>query len=247
MKKEVFLISSSRFSGSGGVFFAHCLEALSKFLGPAVHGHNKVAFVPFAHPDCDYEGYTKIVSEPFAKIGYEVISVNDYMNHKEVISKPDVVAVFVGGGNTWVLLNELCNQKYLRFIRDEVVNGRKKYIGSSAGTVVACPTIMTTNDMAPVCPPSFDALKLIPFQINPHFVPGALVEGHQGEPREERIRQVINFNSEIQVVGLPEGCWIEGIDEEYTLGGTGKAVIFRKGRNNSVWLPREPFDKDGML
>ena len=141
----------------------------------------------------------------------------------------------------------LRKKNLLYYISKKVDSGKWKYIGASAGTVSACKSILTTNDMAPVLPTSDKGFGLIPFQINPHFVPGSLVFGHMGETREERIRQVIVRNPYWQVVGLPEGCWIQGIYKEYILGGAGEAVIFRKDGNNSIWLPGEPFNNLGML
>jgi len=245
-KKQLFLISSSRYSGADSVFFAHCLDSLGKFLGPAVPGHNKVAFFPYAKADRDYDGYTKMVSEPFSKIGYEVISDHEYMERLHVLHDPAVVAIFIGGGNTWVLLNELYERKLMNAIREEVMTGHKKYIGASAGTVVACPTIMTTNDMAPVRPPTFNALGLIPYQINPHFVPGSLVPKHMGETREERIQQVLMYNPDFHIIGLPEGCWIKNEGNGYTLCGTGNAKFFRKSGIIIDWESGAWFSEENM-
>ena len=246
MKKELFLISSSKLSGTGSVFFAHVLEPLSKFLGPARPGHNKVMFFPLADPDCNYDGHTEKVSVPFREIGYEIISVHTYTNTlpeyiSQMISNPAIVAIFIGGGNTWVLQNELYERRLVSVIRENVMTGRKKYIGSSAGTVVACPTILTTNDMPPVLPPTINAFGFVPFQINPHFVPGPFVPGHMGETREERIRQVMKKNPELEVVGLPEGGWLEVKDKEYTLCGSGEAIIFTQRGANLILSPGERF------
>ena len=94
---------------------------------------------------------------------------------------------------------------------------------------------------------NFNSFGFVPFQINAHFFKGSLIDGHKGETREERIRQVIKAHPDMQVVGLPEGCWIEGNEDEYVLCGTGQAGIFRKDGNNSIWLPGEKYDKVGML
>lgn len=247
--KQLFLISSSKYQGGG--FWDHCLGPLSNFMGAPEKGRNKILFIPFANADREYDGYTKIISERFGTFGYEVVGMHTY-THDFLISfleDKTICAVCVGGGNTWLLANAPHVVHWLHAIKNKVDSGAWKYISASAGTVMACNSMITTNDMCPIQPiTNTMGFGLIPFQINPHFVSGALVEKHMGETREERIRQVILHNPKMQVVGLPEGCWIEVKGEEYIiLRGTGKAVIFRKDGNNSIWLPGEPFDKDGML
>ena len=111
---------------------------------------------------------------------------------------------------------------------------------------MACPTIKTTNDMPIVLPSSFEALGLIDFQINPHFVPGSLIPRHMGETRETRIKEYHEHNA-FPVVGLPEDCWITVKDNKSILYGISKAVIFRRNGNNTIWLPGEPFNEDGIL
>jgi len=244
--KKVFLISSSKYQGGG--FWNHCLDPLGNFLGTPEKGRNKVIFVPFANADGDYDGYTKIISERLNQFGYEVVGMHTYGHSISFLEDETICAVCVGGGNTWLLANTSQVINMWHSIKNKVDAGEWKYISASAGTVMACDSIITTNDMSPIHPiKNTQGFGLIPFQINPHFVPGALVEKHMGETREERIRQVILHNPDWQVVGLPEGCWIEGSNEDYILRGTGQAAIFRKDGNNSIWLPGEPFNNVGML
>jgi dipeptidase E len=247
--KSLFLISSSRYQG--GEFWAHCFDALKKFLGEPENGRNCILFLPQAHPDEDYDGYTKVISGILSKLGYEVIGAHTFeFPSRDCFLKPfvdTICAVCVGGGNTWLLKNKTDYDMFLQVNR-MVTEGKLKYISASAGTVMACPSMLTTNDMPPVLPQNSDGFNLVPFQINPHFVKGALVEKHMGETREERIRQVIVHHPDWLVVGLPEGCWIEGHGEEYILRGTGQAIIFRKGGGNgTIWLPGEPISETGML
>lgn len=245
-KKKVFLISSSKYQGGG--FWDHCLDPLGNFLGTPEKGRNKVLFIPYARADGDYNGYTETISERLSRFGYKVIGMHSYYHSISFIEDKTICAVCVGGGNTWLLANASHVIHAFRSIKNKVDAGEWKYIGASAGTVMACNSIITTNDMCPIHPiRNIQGFGLIPFQINPHFVPGALTEKHMGETREERIKQVILHNPDWQVVGLPEGCWIEGGSEEYILRGTGQAVIFRKNENNSIWLPGETFDKMGMM
>jgi len=242
--KKLFLISSSRYQGGG--FWAHCIDALGNFMGPAQNERNRVIFIPYAEPDSDYNGYTKTVSVQFEKLGYELIGAHTYSLDSMAMDKK-IVAVCIGGGNTWLLQKALMDLGLLNFIRNAVEAGQWKYISASAGTVVSCNSMLTTNDMPPVLPISHKALGLIPFQINPHFVPGAIADKHMGETREERLRQIIVHNPNWQIAGIPEGCWIEVKNNEHILCGIGKAVIFRKDGNNSIWLPGEAFDKEGIL
>ncbi len=244
--KRLFLISSSKYQGRG--FWDHCSDSLEIFLGKPDGNRNKVLFIPFAKADGDYDGYTKIISEILSKFGYEVIGLHTYSVKVYALMDEKICAVCVGGGNTWLLANHPDVINLSHAIKKKVDNGSWKYISASAGTVMAGDSMITTNDMCPLnVIKSTAGFGLVPFQINPHFVPGALVGKHMGETREERIKQVIIHNPDWRVVGLPEGCWIEGVGENYILHGTGEAVIFRKDDNNSIWLPGEPFDGQGML
>ncbi len=244
--KKLFLISSSKYQGGG--FWNHCFDSLGNFLGTPENGRNKILFIPHANADEDYDGYTKIIFEILRVFGYEVVGIHDYPSKLYYLMDNRICAICVGGGNTWLLADRSQKMDLHHVIKEKVEAGLWKYISASAGTVMACNSMITTNDMCPLkVIRSTDGFGLIPFQINPHFVPGALVEKHMGETREERIRQVILHNPDWQVVGLPEGCWIEGEGEEYVLRGIGEAVIFRKDGNNSIWLPGKPFDNDGRL
>ena len=178
--------------------------------------------------------------------GYKVVGLHKYssLEMHDMLDDPTISALCIGGGNTWLLnyfLQEQTSKGFSRIVKEKIYKGEWKYIGASAGTVTACPTFLTTNDMPVILPKSEKALNIIPFQINPHFVPGSLVDKHMGETREERIRQVLIHNSDWQVVGLPEGCWIEENQNGYLLSGTGEAVVFRKN-GNRPWAPGHYFD-----
>jgi dipeptidase E len=136
--------------------------------------------------------------------------------------------VVVGGGNTFQLLAALHRDGLVLAIRDAVTTGTP-YIGWSAGANVACPTIRTTNDMPIVEPPTFDALGLVPFQINPHFTV-ARVPNHGGETRTERLLEFTTANPDSDVLALPEGTMIEVDPTGTTLIGPHPALLFRGGR-----------------
>ncbi len=123
-----------------------------------------------------------------------------------------------------VLMQE---QGLMQVIRERVPEG-VPYVGWSAGSNVACPTICTTNDMPIVEPASFNAAGLIPFQINPHYL-DAHPDGHAGETREQRILEYIAANPGMYVAGLREGCMLKFENGMLTLVGSRPMRIFRQG------------------
>jgi dipeptidase E len=158
-------------------------------------------------------------------MGYELSSIHAAANPVKAVSETE--AIFIGGGNTFRLLRALYDQDLLGPIRERVAAGMP-YVGSSAGSNVATPTIKTTNDMPIVQPPSFDALGLVSFQINPHFLDPDPNSKHMGETREERLTQFLEEN-DTPVVGLREGAILRIENGEIALRGSTGARIFRKG------------------
>jgi len=137
-------------------------------------------------------------------------------------------AVFVGGGNTFRLLKTLQESELLEPLRRRVRDG-VPYLGASAGINVVCPTIKTTNDMPIVQPPRFEALGIVPFQINPHYLDPDPGSRHMGETREDRIREFHEEN-DVPVVGLREGAWLRIEGTGGRVGGAASARVFRRGR-----------------
>jgi len=209
---RLLLISSSNVHGYG--YLDHAEEEIRGL------GAKRVAFAPFAL--ADYEGYTDRVRDRLAKMGIDVTQL------KSARDLDGVDALFVGGGNTFRLLKTMYDLSLLDPIRLRVRSGALAYIGSSAGTNIAAPTIRTTNDMPIVEPPSFDALGLVPFQINPHYLDPDPASTHQGETREERILQ-FHEESATPVVGLREGTMLRIVDDAVTLVGMTTARLFRRG------------------
>jgi len=217
VSQRILLISNSTLYGSG--YLDHAEAEIRSFLGDVT----RVLFVPFALHDRDT--YAAGAQRRFEKMGYELWSVHTAVNPVQAVN--DTGAVFIGGGNTFRLLKALYDFDLLDPIRKRVAAGMP-YIGSSAGSNVAGPKIKTTNDMPIVEPPSFDALGLVPFQINPHYLDPDPNSKHMGETREERILQFLEENDTL-VIGLREGAMLRIENGETILRGSSGARIFRRG------------------
>jgi dipeptidase E len=215
--KRVLLISNSTLYGSG--YLDHAESEIRSFLGDV----KRVLFVPYALFDRDR--YAATAQQRFQRMGYELTSVHTAENPVAAVNETE--AIFIGGGNTFRLLKSLYDANLLDPIRNRVANG-VPYTGSSAGSNVAAPTIKTTNDMPIVQPPSFNALGLVSFQINPHYLDPEPNSKHMGETREERIIQFLEEN-DTPVVGLREGAMLRIENGETILRGSSGARIFRKG------------------
>jgi len=228
--KRVLLISNSTLYGSG--YLDHAVSEIRSFLGSI----SSILFIPFALFDRD--AYTSMAGERFQKMGYDLNSIHTVADMKHAVN--DAESVFIGGGNTFRLLKALYDMDVLQVIRRRVGQGMP-YIGSSAGSNVAGPTIKTTKDMPIVQPPSFDALGLVPFQISPHFLDPDPNSTHMGETQEERILQFLEEN-DTPVAGLREGAMVRVESGSYTLKGSSGARIFRKGRDPVETRPGDTLD-----
>ena len=216
---RILLISNSTIHGRG--YLDHVETDLQDFLGAA----RNVLFFPFALFDRD--GYAAKAAARFSGMGYTMSSAHSVRDPVRAIAETD--AIFIGGGNTFRLLEALQDLNLIEPIRRRVAAGGA-YVGSSAGSNVAGPTIKTTNDMPIVQPRTFDALGLVPFQINPHFQDPDPNSTHMGETQEERIIQFLEEN-ETPVLGMREGAWVRAESGRVVLGGTRGARIFRRGES----------------
>ena len=210
---RLLLISSSNVHGYG--FLDHPEPEIRRILV----GRTRVAFVPFAAHD--HAAYTLAVHERLGRMGFEITQVRNAADIEAA------EAIFVGGGNTFRLLKTLYERELLDPIRDRIELGTP-YIGSSAGTNIACPTIRTTNDMPIVEPPSLAALGFVPFQINPHYFDHDPGSTHMGETRETRLLEYLEENV-TPVLGLREGSMLSVEDGTTTLLGMSNARLFRRG------------------
>ena len=228
---RILLISNSTLFGSG--YLDHAEGEIRDFLGNI----KRVLFVPFALYDRD--AYAVTARERFAKMGYELTSVHDASDRFQAVAETE--AIFVGGGNTFRLLKTLYDQLLLGPIRQRVAGGMP-YVGSSAGSNVAGPTIKTTNDMPIVQPPSFDALSLVSFQINPHYLDPDPNSKHMGETREKRILEFLEEN-DTPVLGLREGAIARVENGRTVLKGSTGARIFRRGHEPVEAVPGDELDE----
>ncbi len=223
--KRLLLISNSTLHGGG--YLDHAAAEIQDFLG----GVSRVLFIPFAL--ADHDDYAARARQQFTALGYELDSIHEAADKRKAVNEAQ--SVFIGGGNTFRLLKALYDLDILNPIRQRAEAGMP-YIGSSAGSNVAGPTIRTTNDMPIVEPPSFSALGLVSFQINPHYLDPLPDSTHMGETREERILQFLEEN-ETPVVGLREGALLRVEKGVATLKGSTGARIFRKAQTPMEILP----------
>ncbi|HVO79996.1 MAG TPA: dipeptidase PepE [Terriglobales bacterium] len=231
--RRLLLISNSTLYGSE--YLDHAADQIRDFLGAAT----RIAFVPFALHDRNR--YASQARERFRAFGCTLVSLHDVSNPRRALADANVV--FIGGGNTFRLLKWLYDWDLLDAIRERV-NGGMPYIGSSAGSIVACPTLKTTKDMPIVQPPSFEALGLVSFQISPHYLDPDPASTHMGETQEERILQFLEEN-ESPVAGLREGAMLCVENDAVTLRGSAGARIFRRGEPPAEMSPGT--DLTGLL
>jgi len=227
---RLLLISNS--TNPGEQYLDYPKQNIREFLGDK---HIKALFIPYAAVTFSYDDYELKVRERFREVGHDIISIHHYTDPVNAVQKAS--AIVVGGGNTWMLLKLLRDHKLIEPVRKKILSGTP-YIGWSAGSNVACPTIRTTNDMPVIEPSSFRAFNLIPFQINPHYL-DSNPAGHAGETREQRIEEFIVVNPDVWVTGLRESTMLLIEEKNISLIGPRKARIFKKDH-----IPLELGEKD---
>jgi dipeptidase E len=216
---ELLLLSNSTMFGQS--YLEHARGAIADLLG----SERRVHFAPYALRD--HEGYCARVQAALDPLGASVIGLHRVADVPQAVSEAAVL--FVGGGNTFRLLRSLQQLGLVEPVRRRVHDGSLRYMGASAGSNVACPTLRTTNDMPIVQPASFAALGLIPFQINPHYLDPQAGSTHMGETREQRIQEFLE-DSDVAVLGLREGAWLRQRGGLLRLEGARGARLFRRGQ-----------------
>lgn len=222
---KLLLISNSTMKGEA--YLDYPKHEIQKFLGDTP---KTAVFIPFAAVTFSFDEYCAKVEQRFAEIGHHVVGIHTFDDPVKAIEHAE--AIVVGGGNTWQLVRMLHEQKLMNPIREKAFYGTP-YIGWSAGSNVACPTLRTTNDMPIIDPLGFDCIGMVPFQINPHYT-DENPEGHGGETREQRIQEFIEVNPNCYVAGLREGTMFKIENDEIALIGDRPCRIFKKGQE-----PRE--------
>ena len=216
--RRLLLLSNSTNHGQG--YLDHAMPEVRVLLA----GVRRLLFVPFALHD--RAAYVAKARARFLSEGIEVEALTADESGRRAVQSAE--AVFVGGGNTFRLLRTLQDAALIEPLRARARAGLP-YLGASAGINVACPTIKTTNDMPIVQPARFEALGLVPFQINPHYLDPDPESRHMGETREDRIREFLEEN-DVAVVGLREGAWLRIEGKDGQVGGASAARVFRRGR-----------------
>jgi dipeptidase E len=219
--KQILIASTSTVHGSG--YLEYLLDSLKVHFKNA----NTVLFIPYARPGgISHQDYTEIVRIAFSKINKAVKGIHEFDNPKDAIKSAE--AIFTGGGNTFVLVNQLYKNNLMSELRSTIESGTP-YLGTSAGSNICGLTIGTSNDMPIMYPPNFNTLGLIPFNINPHYLDPEPGSTHMGETRETRIIEFHEFNSQ-PVIGLREGSYLEVKGSKIVLMGPLKARVFEKNR-----------------
>lgn len=235
MKKSIFLLSSSNVHGYG--YLEYNKSAIQSFLEGL---QTPILFVPYAAGEAEWDTYTAKIAAFFDTLGIAVAGIHTVPEERIFT---DYEVIFIGGGNTFRLLNELQQRQLMPGIRAAVLGGKMRYMGSSAGSNMAAKSICTSNDMPIVYPRGgFEALNLFPYQINPHYLDPEPESTHKGETRDQRIAEFHQMN-DTPVIGLREGAYIHiGVDFAQTgelyIGGAPGARIFLQGQE-PYEAPRE--------
>jgi dipeptidase E len=218
-KSDLLLLSNSTMKGHG--YLEHAFDTIGDFLG----SRRTVHFAPYAL--ADYDEFTELMSTVFRRFGARVIGLHTLSEPQAALNEADVLVV--GGGNSFRLLKALHDNRLLGVVRRRVASGDLSYVGTSAGTSVACPSIRTTNDMPIVDPDTLESFALVPFQINPHYLDPDPDSTHMENTRDQRLRQFHEEN-EVDVLGIREGSWLRRRGRSLTLHGSTGARLFRWSR-----------------
>jgi len=220
MKKMIIASTST-------VYGSDYLEYLLPEVKMLFKNTSEVVFIPYAQPGgISYDDYTDLARKAFGKIDIKLKGIHEFNNLYKALN--NAKGVFVGGGNTFLLVSTLQNLKLMDTLKTVIEEGTP-YLGTSAGSNICGPTMQTTNDMPIIYPQSFNTLGVIPFNLNPHYLDPDLNSKHKGETRETRIKEYHILNK-TPVLGLREGSWLEVKRGKIILKGALKARLFRKNK-----------------
>lgn len=221
---QLLLLSSSRANNSA------YLAPYMSWIQSHLQGIEELLFVSYAGVTVNDDAYLSQVASALAPLSIKVTSLHQYADPKAAIS--DARAIAVGGGNTFQLLHKLYQQDIVQLIRERVTSG-VPYVGWSAGSNIAGATIRTTNDMPIVEPASFDALNLLPVQLNPHYS-DYKPEGFHGETRDMRLAEFMVLNPTTPIIALPEGTALKCSGDKLTLLGNDGGYLFKSGDKTAI-------------
>ncbi len=224
---KILLLSNSSLPGQSYLGFAR--EVIIDFLKDS----SKAAFIPYAAVTFSYDEYFDKVQEALDPEGVELVPIHKSSNPISLLATCD--SVLVGGGNTFALLKRLMENQLFTQMKTMVQHG-KPYIGWSAGSNLAGPTISTTNDMPITNPGTFESFGFVPFQINPHYI-DVNPDGHMGETRDQRLEEFIEINQNTSVVAIPEGTYLSLVGEKLSYHGEKPGKIFKHGMEVEVFNP----------
>ncbi len=237
MARKLLLVSSSRCHPHN--YLDHCEAEMRRLFS----GVSEVLFVPYARPSGNtHEEYTHVARTRFKQMGMDLKGIHEFTDARAAVATAQ--GVFIGGGNTFVLMRELHELELLDELRDRIAAGMP-YMGTSAGSNVAGLSIGTSNDMPIVQPASFVALGAVPFNLNPHFPTAKPDPTHRGETREDRLREFHCFNTQ-PIVALHEDGMLRVEDSQITLVGERDALVFRPGQEVQS-IPPGPILADDLL
>lgn len=220
--KKMILASTSTIFGS------KYLEYLFPVIKDLYQNCNNILFIPFARPNgISHNSYTKLVKTTFNKINLNITGINESNDPIDSIEKCD--GIFIGGGNSFVLLDEIQKNKLSTPLKSKIESGTP-FLGTSAGSNICGISIGTTNDMPILYPSSLNGLNIIPFNINPHYIDPIKGTKHMGESRETRIKEFHQFNNQL-VIGLREGSYLEIKENDIILKGSYSAKIFKQNQD----------------
>ncbi len=232
---DILLLSNGKISGN-----QHVME----FAGEAIieqikrTGAKNLVLIPYAVIRSSYDERVAMVQETFNQLDLDCKVTGLHQADDPVKAIKEAEGILVSGGNTWVLNKTLHDLGLVSPLRKAVLDQGIPYIGWSAGTNIACPTIRTTNDMPIITGAVLSSLNFVPFQINPHYLEAKL-EGHNGETRDERIQEFLEINRHEPVVGIPEGTWLQVLDGKLSYGSAnGKLLkLFNYGQEPVDYAP----------
>lgn len=228
MAPDLLLLSSTSVHGYAPA--EHAMGAFADLVGST----RVIQFAPYAIDSRSHDQYAARFGEILAPLGVSVVGLHTASEPKKVVDDAEIL--FIGGGNSFRLLAALWRLDLIETVRRRAQAGELRFIGSSAGTNMACPSLRTTNDMPIVQPPTFEAIGLVPFQVNPHYQDPDPSSTHRGETREQRITEFLEEN-DVAVVGLREGSWLRRTGATMTLDGITGARVFRRGHEPCEYRP----------